>query len=157
MINMTELESELNAVLKESYFKLVNDHANMEALASIYRSEVENGFYEGKHEPEGEFPGERRPNEAFMKIAEDIWSPVEDYLNKNTDLCSQKSLRELFKTSREYELAEYDVRIFFGHLLEKATKNVFTLFVLYIPHDNPDHSKFNMPEPFQIRLLPIQC
>lgn len=156
MFTIIKLEDEINAVLNESYLRTVNDNETMEHLANVYRSEVERGFYEGKHEAEGEFPGERRPNEAFMKIAEDMWSPVKDYLNENTDLYSQKSLRELFKTSREYDLAEYDMRIFIGHLLEKATRNFVALFVLYIPHDNPDHSKFNMPEPFHINLLPVQ-
>ena len=122
----------------------------------MYRSEVERGFYEGKHEGEGEFPGERRPNEAFMKIAEDIWSAAEDHLNRKTDYTPQKPLRELFKTFREYELAKYDMRIFIGHLLEKRTKKFWALFVPYIPHDNPNHTKFNMPEPFHLKLLSIQ-
>ena len=157
MTDIAKLETKLNAVLKESYLKVVNDNVRMEDLSNLYRSEVERGFYEGKHEGEGEFPGERRPNAAFMKIAEEIWSMAEDYLSTKTDYVPQKSLRELFKTSTEYELTEYDMRIFIGHLLEKRTKKFWALFVLYIPHDNPNHTKFNMPEPFQIRLVPIQC
>ncbi len=66
----------------------------IDGFVNVYESEVTSGFYEGKHDAEGEFPGDRRPNEAFMKSAEDIWSMVEGYLNKNDYV--PKSLYENF-------------------------------------------------------------
>ena len=154
MTNIKKLEKELNNILKSSYLKLVNNNNKMARLATTYNLEVKKGFYEGKRESEGEFPNNRRPNEAFMKASEDIWRTTEKYLNKN-ELHCQESLRELFKTSREYGLLKYDMRIFMGHLIQKKTKKFFALFILYIPHDNPHHTKFNLPKPFRITLLPI--
>lgn len=37
-----------------------------------------------------------------------------------------------------------------------ATQQIVALFVIYIPHDNPEHSAFSLPQPFRLLLLPVK-
>lgn len=153
-MDLTALEKDINTVLHNAHARLVGDRARMAEFAQIYTAEVARGFYEGTHEAEGECPGDRRPNEAFMQASEVIWAPVDTYLQTH-GLASQHTLRELFTTSREYDGDEHDLRIFLGHLISTATQQIVALFVLYIPHDNPHHTEFCLPQTFRLRLLPI--
>lgn len=154
-MDIAALEKSMNAVLHDAYARLVGDRVRMTELAEIYTAEVTRGFYEGKHEAEGECPGDRRPNEAFMQASEVIWAPVDDFL-QTQGLVSQHTLRELFTTSREYDGNGHDLRMFLGHLIRAATQQIVALFMLYIPHDNPEHSTFSLPQPFRLRLLPVK-
>jgi len=104
----------------------------IDGLVNVYESEVTSGFYEGKHEAEGEFPGDRRLNEAFMKSAEDIWSMVEGYLNNNDYV--PKSLYENFLGHQVNRIWQNTTSGSLSGTCWKKQRNILLLCLFHIIH-----------------------
>lgn len=144
------LEREINDILREACQLLMSSPARVEHFSSLFDRTYETGFYTDNSDVRGH--GEQptwSPNPAYMNSLEEIWVGAAARLDEE-GLSLEKSLRELFPSSREYHDLENDHRrVFSGQLVDKGTQVPQTFFMLTVPHS---HDGFRYVEAPVIRL-----
>lgn len=144
------LEQELNEILSKACRELMSSPAKVEQFGRLFDRTHETGFYRegGDVRGQGEQPT-WSPNPAYMDSIEEIWTEADARLEES-DLALEKSLRELFFSSHEYQDRENDHRrVFHGHLIDKTTGIPRTFFMLTVPHS---HDGFRYVDAPSIRL-----
>lgn len=147
MPTFPEIETTLNELLASACSKLMSDPVRVSHYAGLFDRSTETGFYSRPDGPQG--IGEAptwAPNPAYMNSLEELWHPVEAFLDQN-DLALEKPLRDLFFLSREYKDREHDHRrIFHGQLIAKAEGTPVTYFMLNIPHSHKEFGYITSPK-----------
>jgi hypothetical protein len=144
------LEREINDIMREACQLLMSSPSKVEHFSRLFDRTQEAGFYADKSQVRGH--GEQptwAPNPAYMNSLEEIWVGAAARLDEE-GLSLETSLRDLFSSSREYHDRENDHRrVFYGQLIDHATRIPKTAFMLTVPHS---HDGFRYVEAPVIRL-----
>ncbi len=148
-VDFAAVESAVNEILDREWRNLVSDPEAQARYARHFDRTVEEGFYEDPRRRGDSLPPPgARPNEAYILAHEAMWEPVDRYL-ETVGWTLDRSFRELFASSREYEdTATEHRRVFFGQFLDPDGRPV-TAFMLTVPHS---HAGFRFSTPMLIGL-----
>ena len=131
------IQSGLNLLLDRGTAALMADDELCSHYESLFDRSLEQGFYGSGQGPRG--TGEQpawQPNPAYMDSLEGLWEPCTRFLSTH-GLKLEKTLRELFFESREYKDFQFiHRRVFVGQLVETASNQPVSTFMLTIPHSH---------------------
>lgn len=146
-----ELEQDINAILERSFQLLMASDAEVAQYRSQFDRSSESGFYRaGMPKGRGEQPT-WSPNPAYINSLEKMCEPVLKQL-ANYGLQLEKSLRELFFLSHEYEdSGECHRRVFHGQVVDGERRSPVTYFMMVVPHS---HARFEYVGAPRVQLAP---